>query len=214
MEAKKLIYSVCTDDYDEVRPAKKFKGWDYILYTDNPNIKAVGWQINLIPKTVNPCKQQRSIKILSHKIEGYDIKVYIDSNFEVVNNPDILIERYMKGNIMVSFHRDRKKITQEAKRIIELRKDSPEIVMPFVNRMFQIYEMPDDFGLWENGLIIRKSDPELEEFENLWWNLLVLGSHRDQLSMPFASFNTGVKIQGIDWRIMYSYFKKHQHLRK
>ena len=89
-----------------------------------------------------------------------------------------------------------------------------EIVMPFVNRMFQIYEMPDDFGLWENGLIIRKTNPELEEFENLWCNLLVLGSHRDQLSMPFASFNTGVKIQGIDWRIMYSYFKKHQHLRK
>ena len=40
-------------------------------------------------------------------------------------------------------------------------------------------------GCGENGLIIRKTNPELEEFPNLWWNLLVLGSHRDQLSMPF-----------------------------
>lgn len=214
METKKLIYSVCTNNYDEVRPSLKLKGWDYVLFTDNPNIKAVGWEIRVIPKSVNPCKQQRSIKILSHQITGYDYKIYIDANFEVINNPDILIQKYMKGNIMTSIHRDRQMISQEAKRIIQLRKDTPDIVVPFVKRMFDIYKMPDDFGLWENGLIVRKSDPKLEEFENLWWNLLVLGSHRDQLSMPFASYATNTPIQGIDWTIMYSFFRKHPHIRK
>jgi hypothetical protein len=214
MEAKKLIYSVCTDGYDQVKPALRLKGWDYILFTDNPNTVARGWKLKIIPKSVNPCKQQRSIKILSHEIEGYDVKIYIDANFEVIQNPDILINKYMNGNIMTSIHRDRQRITQEAKRIIELKKDIPEIVMPFVRRMFDIYKMPDDYGLWENGLIIRKTSPELEEFERLWNNLLMLGSHRDQLSMPFASYVTNTPIHGIDWRVMYSFFRKYPHIRK
>ena len=72
------IYSVITNSYDDPKQIT-FTKIPHYLFTDDPNIKAPGWNIVLIDKTSDQ-RLQRKIKILGHEaIEKYDITVYIDA---------------------------------------------------------------------------------------------------------------------------------------
>lgn len=207
MANKKLIYTVITNDYDKPRGTRNSPGWDYVIFTDNPNLKALGWKIKVMPKSDNPCKQQRLIKILSHKYtQGYNLTIYIDGNFQQIIDADQLIKNYYKGGFLTCLHDKRNNIEDEGLQIVNLAKDSESSVKNTIEFVKES-GCPIDFGLWATGCIVRDKSEAVMRLELVWAKALEQYSHRDQLTLPYASYMTGTPIHGIKRAIMYSYFK-------
>lgn len=199
---KRLIYTVCTNNYDKVDPPRILKGFDYWLFTDNPDLKVNGYQIKLVQPESDPIKLQRKIKILSHLYtKGYDITIYHDANISIRSNPLSIF----KGGIMASKHHSRNNILDEAKQIIKLGKDTEEScnrTLEFAKKIG--YE--DNLGLWETGILVRDKSKEVIEIEQHWFNILSKHSHRDQLSLPISCYLSNCKIYGVPRQYMYHFF--------
>jgi hypothetical protein len=70
--------------------------------------------------------------------------------------------------------------------------------------------IPYDFGMFASGFMIR--DNSLKDFELLWFDQVKNNSHRDQLSLPYALWKTGIKPSLIPWITLNQYVTigKHQ----
>jgi hypothetical protein len=194
---KKVVYTVNFGDYDNLRPVPHFNDWDFICFTDNPNIEVKGWRFKYVGNINDIVRRQREIKINSHEyFKEYDLIVYHDANFNLVVHPDDFIKfvKY-KGGFMTSLHPSRSTMFQEANKIVELKKDSMDTVLKHVSQMFCKTNMPNEFGLFETGLIIRDNSLNTIKLNKQWFEFFAIGSHRDQLSLPFASYQTGIKIK-------------------
>lgn len=207
---KKLIYSVVTNSYDKVKPVKVFPGFDYWLFSDNKDLNVPGWKLILIDKKPNPVLQQRLIKINSFlNTPGYDLTIYFDGNFELIGDPNKFLNTYYSGGFLTTKHPKRNGIFEEAKEILRKRKDTAEKLELALNYSKNV-GYGDDLGLFETGFMVRDKSPETEMVERKWAEILEQTSHRDQLSLPIASFLTKVKISTIPRSVTYQYVKFHR----
>ena len=203
MANKYLIYTVVTNNYDKVPKPKIYQGFDYWLFTDDPYLHVQGYETKVLPKSSDPIKQQREVKIMSHEYtKGYSTTIYHDANIELTSNPLQLIRQFFKGGMLTTTHANRQTIKEEAKRIVELGKDTQQSV-DFTMENLKHY--PDNLGLWETGIMIR--DKSVAELERVWFQLLSQMSHRDQLTLPYAAWSTGIVPAGLRRVLMYSFFK-------
>jgi hypothetical protein len=91
-------------------------------------------------------------------------------------------------------------------------KDDPELIHRQVFRYTQ-EGYPANNGLAECTVLLRRNTKRLQEFNALWWNEILGGSIRDQISFPYAVWKTGIKVKyipGVVWDG--SLFKRHSHL--
>lgn len=209
MANKYLIYTVCTNDYDQVKPPKVYSGFDYWLFTDNPALQVRGWKSILIEKSEG-CKRQREIKIRSCEYtKGYSITIYHDANIELTNNPLQLVRQIFKGGMLTCTHHSRINVLQEADKIVELGKDTRDSCE---RTLEAVKDCPINFGLWATGIIVR--DKSVKELEETWWDMVKNYSHRDQLTLPYASWKTKTDVVGLRKALLYSFFKLTPHQSK
>lgn len=207
----KLIYTVLTNDYDDLKPVHNYSGFEYWVYTDNPSLSVKGWKTKVIPVAEDPHKQQRKIKILSHQIEGFDLTIYIDASFAVVNDPNQFLRQFYKGGFLCVKHQERNCITQEVQKVIELKKDDPDICRHQLSE-YITYGIPMPSGLYQTGILVR--DKSVKELELLWWSEVERKSVRDQISLPYAQWETKVPINVIARSQAYRFFKLFPHKKK
>jgi hypothetical protein len=202
-----LIYTIVTNNYDKMRPARIFPGFDYWLFTDDPDFKVDGWEIKVVPKSPNPIKQQRQIKINSCVYtKGYDISIYIDGNMEIIRDPADLLKNYYHGGLMTTIHPKRSTLLAEGMEVIRKKKDLEENVNSTLEFAKQKGFM-DNLGLFETGVMVRDKSKDVEQLEQKWSELLKDYSHRDQLLLPIALHLTGVAIHSIPRKITFAYVK-------
>lgn len=200
------IYSVITNCYDDPKPVT-FKNIPHILFTDNPDIKAPGWQIVDVEKTKDQ-RLQRKIKILGHEaLEKYDVTVYIDAAITLKSTFSTILNRYTKGFI-IGAHPKRKCVYAEGLAVKEQNKAPKELVNKQISEYYD-NDFPSNFGMWSSGVLIR--DKSLKEFNEIWHSKLEQHSHRDQLSLPWAVWKTGIRPQEIN---MYAYMTIAKHKSK
>jgi len=61
---------------------------------------------------------------------------------------------------------------------------------------------PEDFGLNACGIIGRWNNEKTAEFERLWWDEVLQGSYRDQLSFDYVRWLTGATVHNFPyWEI-------------
>ncbi|MEB2776893.1 hypothetical protein SYJ56_16340 [Algoriphagus sp. D3-2-R+10] len=207
---KTLIYSIVTNNYDHVKPAPKYSGFDFWLFTDQENLEVEGWKIKLIPKSDNPIKQQRQIKINSCKYTpDYDLTIYIDGNMELIRNPNDLLKKHYSGGFLTTCHPKRSTLLAEGMEIVRKRKDLEQNVLATLEFAKHV-GFKDDLGLYETGVLIRDKSKDVERLELKWSELLEEYSHRDQLTLPIALHLTGVEISSIPRSITFHYVKMNR----
>lgn len=198
-----VIYSILTNDYD-IPNDVTLSQYKHILFTDNPNIIAHGWEIVEIEKT-NDSRLQRQIKILGHeRLQEFDVTVYVDANIVLNKNFDSLIRQY-RGGFYAGQH-ERKCVYQEGLAVKKLNKANPDDVD---NHIMEYYKsgFPTNFGMWSTGVMIR--DRSTKELCKIWHDELSKHTHRDQLSLPRAVFETGIKVT--EFRMLtFCQIKKHK----
>jgi hypothetical protein len=179
----KVIYSVLFGDYDDISPAPKYKGWDFVLFTDNANLRVDGWQIRVVEGITDTQKESKRYKLLSHLyLSEYDLVCYADANISFVSEPP---------SFPIWFtHRAHIDVYTRAKELVSEGKVNEDQV----KRQFRYYlenRFKDKVGLLETNFFVRRNKDALQNIlMDGVWKIVQDFTSRDELAFPFV----------IDWR--------------
>src|ERR1044072_5401245 len=209
---KRAIYTVITGNYDTLRPPLvRSAGFDYICFTDSPDLICEGWEMRHLDPTADPCRQQRAIKIMPHKyLPEYELTVYIDGSHQQKEHIAQLIDEHFSGSWLLKIHPSRKCIYQEGEACIKLGKATRESVHQQLTA-YVTEGMPADAGLYESGIMIRDNQPEVNAICEDWYQEVEKHTHRDQLSLPVVLWRHGYSPQTIGARTINRFFNFHKH---
>ena len=199
----KTVYTVITNDYDNVHNPLKTKGWNHLLYSDG-YINPLGWNMIMIPGKITTSQLlSREVKILHSEYTKADISIYIDGNFEIIGDlNEFLREANYTSGIMACTHPDRDNIRDELNAIIKLKKAT----VKSVNDIRLKLDHTGAKGLSETGVLIR--DQSIPDYYFQKWFEMVQICPRDQASFDWV-FRDKVKRFPIE--IRNKYFRKHLH---
>lgn len=196
---KKVIYTVITNQYDNLIKIPNFKGWDKIAFIDTNINDSKGWEVRQIEKSDNPIQQSRDYKIRSHiYLYNYDLVCYIDGNQLLLKEPP--------SSPIFFRHTRRKNIFEEAKQLIINGRFSAE----YINPQIKYYKDQgfNENGLYLNGFFVRDHSPEINTLHEIWYAETLRFTPRDQLTLPYAIYKTGIKPKNIvDEKIRHTYSK-------
>ena len=188
---KGVVYSAITGGYDEVKePEYVNPDLDYILFTDNPNVKSDVWDIRLISKEdgLDDTRISKKIKILGHQyLEDYDFSIWVDGKLLIKNDLYDFVLNYRGREPFLCFnHYENDCIYQEKELCMLLKKDDPDVMNAQVER-YRKEGYPEHNGLIEGALLVRelKNERVIKVMET-WWQEVLHGSKRDQLSFNYA----------------------------
>lgn len=197
---KKCIFTVITGGYDELlEPAIRSRDWDYICFTDTPNIKSKNWKIRPIhEKDLQiACPKRRAnavvMKYYEYLSDEYDICLYIDGNIKIKKKLDDFLQQFKydptKHDLMIPDHPDRICIYKEADAIIRLNKDNQDKVKKHID-IIRNNKYPIDRGLYETCIMVitRKSEMTKKLYDKWFDVYMSMPSKRDQLSLSYATW--------------------------
>lgn len=206
---RKAVYTVITGGYDTVKTFPKAEGWDYILFTDDRELKSDFWQVRHIDKSDNPVKQQRDIKIRPHHyLPEYYLTCYIDASHTLTKDLNEFVRTFYKGGMLVAKHNSRNCVYQEAKQILRLGKAKKEDVDRQMNHYYK--ERFRTNVLYETGFMIR--DKSVDKLMDHWAAQVQRFTHRDQLSLPYSVKQTRITPKWLPSRVIRSLFTISKHL--
>lgn len=192
-----IIYTAIFGPYDELKdPLHVIPGCRYICYTDQV-LNSKVWELVMVKPRYDPVRQAREVKILFHKYNPYfeGKAMWIDANQQITSDITHLFSISEKS-LTLLYHPDRNCIYKEAHECIKLKKEDDLIIAK--HRLRYLKESyPSDNGLAATGLMIRKNDKDLNLFFDNWFDQIVIGSRRDQLSFNYViwKFNWELDIQ-------------------
>lgn len=186
----KVIYSVLFGEYDDVSPAPKFEGWDFVLFTDNAELKVDGWQIRVVDGITDRQKESRRYKFLSHLyLSEYDLVCYVDANVVLLSEPPsypIWFTHSLRTNVL-----------DEAKEVVKLKKANEDQVKRQI-RYYIESKFPDKAGLYENNFFIRSNRNEVQnKLMDKTWEIVSNYTNRDQLALPYAMWLLQLRMENI-----------------
>ena len=190
---KNVIYTSIYGKKDNLKePLFISDGWDYICFTDNPNLKSNIWKIvHSKPIHKDPVRSAKIFKALPHAyLQEYDISIWIDANFIIKNDINVLLHKLnqLKERNMFVFQHDqgRNCIYDEAVVVKEDQKDDPLIIEKQMLK-YRDENYPEQNGLTANSILIRRHNEEdIISLSELWWSEIQNHSRRDQLSFCYC----------------------------
>lgn len=219
---KTVLYTAITGGYDSLNevPFQRSR-IDLVCFTDNPNARygTTSWNIFQIPSELRclpNVKQQRLLKILPHKyLPGYDISVWIDGNIKVMGDLSGFLKSldFSQGPFLTRRHPSRRCAYQEARVVLKLGKDRSSIITPQMEK-YRKDGFPENFGLEETAVIARlDGNARCQLLCNTWAKEVLEHSHRDQLSLDWSRWKTGVDIGNLGFSLKSNpWFSLKRHL--
>lgn len=203
-DIKVIVYSANIGGYDNFIDLKNYDtNVEYILFTDDTEFKSDVWEVksvDFLTDTLDNRKKARYIKMNPHLVlPPHDISIWIDHCLEPKFEDVSELLKYLNfGNssIMCFPHPERDCLYDEGQVVLKLKLDTPEIVNNQMNR-YHSMSFPRNYGLFENGFIVRRNNLKSKMFNETWWKEISKNSGRDQLSQMFVSWSIGVDITPI-----------------
>lgn len=190
------VYTLLIGDYDELQtPFVVDPGCDYFCITDNPNLKSVFWKMIVVKNEegLDNVRFQRKLKVMPHLFfTQYEHSLYVDASILIRGSVWEWIGRNTTGKPWLTFqHPDRDCIYQEAEACKVLQKDNSDLIDAQMAR-YRVEGYPEHNGLiWSAILYRRHMDPAVISLEEAWFEELLKGSRRDQLSFNYICWKNG-----------------------
>ena len=197
-----ICYTVISGPYDKLKtPTTISKGWRYICFTDQ-NIVSNIWEIRPIPGELNylsQVKRQRCLKTQPHRfLPEHEWSVYVDANITIrVGMWKLVRDICKREDFSVTKHPERDCIYVERGKCLALKKDDGVESEEQIKR-YQKEGFPTHFGLNETGLLVRHNVDWVKTLDDMWWNEIEKGSHRDQLSFNYCLWKGGFMVNNLD----------------
>jgi len=143
-----------------------------------------------------PIKRQRFVKICipDEIFDNYEYSVYVDiKRPALIDFEKLLTFLEPKSDFLIRIHRGRDCAYDEAKFLIKKgRFDSRAISKQM--KFYQSEKFPAHNGLYRSAILFRRHTKRLKEFSRLWWAQVEKYSYRDQISLPYVAWKSGMKI--------------------
>lgn len=221
MKNKICVYTCITGEYDNLKEIKNVeKNIDYYCFTNNKKIKSKTWNVVYIEDDkISNLLLARKTKILGSPIinEKYDIELWMDAAVEFVKPINDFIKHYLgKNDKLVCFkHGLRNSVEEEMDACLRFRKETIENIEN-LKEFYKCENYKYDNGLVESTVMIKRpKDKKVIETMNLWYDVVLNYTRRDQLSFNYAIYKTGLKVKWIneyvfnnDWFSWYDHKKE------
>jgi len=171
-----------------------YKGVEYILYTNKPDVaKNTNWKV-INMKSDNFRMDARDIKINTHKyLSQYKYWLWIDANMKIKVDPNVLVEKYMNiHDVCLLPHPERNHWIEEAQFLAERDEKLVEPLQKLINFLYK--EGFASTTLYETGVLLRKNTSRVAELNREWWDKVSNFCIRDQVSFPYAAWKSGVAV--------------------
>ncbi len=204
-----VVYTAILGDHDYLRAPNFISpdaGVRYCVYADRPLETIMPWEVQpaYLPSP-SAARNARLPKILPHLHFQADFSIWCDANFTLSAGPHELIDRYLRdADIAMFAHPCRKHIGEESTVLFDLheRNELPGLdVQTLLGQRARWKHMGAPMGLWAGGLIVRRHTPAVRDFNEAWWGQFSAGCTRDQIALPMAVHETGMKIATIPGNI-------------
>jgi len=192
---KTIIYSSIYGDYD--KPKKQPLDVKPVLFTDTA--KSQDWEVRkVVREEQHPRMRAKYFKCNSHILDC-DVSIWIDGSatIKIPAFEQWCLNQLGSADIALFKHPERDCIYDEANFCHNMPKyrDLP-VLLQVMEYMRMKY--PRKNGLWACGLLIRRNNKKVKEFNRLWWKHNKKYTYQDQLSFPVCAREVGLKINTID----------------
>lgn len=218
---KVCIYTTLFGGIDKLPPILvKEPGVDYICFTDHEEI-ADGWERRPCePAYASLNLSAKIYKVLPHRfLAEYDYSMFVDANTVIAGRMKDFIGSYLIDRDFAMWaHPERTDPYIEMCSIVEAERHEPTALV----EQMQAYSeagLPREAGMYEASFIWRRHGAgHVVTLMESWWDEINAHSVRDQLSLSYLTWKTGLRPAVIDDRFgnsrANSFFFKVPHLRK
>jgi hypothetical protein len=209
-----VAYTVIIGDYDHLKPVKREHGVKHVCITDNPKADCKGWEIVSIsrlqpPKDLTGVRLQRWAKVIGGVKFFKCDTIYVDGSHEIIGNVSELFS-HCGDNMALKRHPVRNCYITEAEACKRLGKANGDDIDRQVNANI-LSGVPGNYGMYETGVLVRRYNSEVLRFCEKWWDEIKRYTHRDQLSVTKALFETGIYFNVFTQKEFAKYLKIHNH---
>lgn len=208
-----IVFTAIFGDYDELHePLVLSPGVHHICFTDKP-ITSQQWEIRKVHPRYDPVRSAREVKIRIHKyLPFYEGKtLWVDANLQIKKDLSALFKHSSPFTLLK--HPDRSCIYDEARECMRLNKDNWKTIQEQMNEYY-IDGFPKNQGLVATGVMIRENKKHIADFCELWFQELLDGSRRDQLSFNYVNWKNPVLYDTLSFSLINEYFNKCKHKTK
>ena len=194
------VYSSIIGHHDPSWPViHGIPGASHSRVTDNPSLATWGqWRNRPVEfRGGTPARSARWAKTHPHWLfPEHRWVVWMDGNLVLVGDVEGLFERFkLSGLPMAAIpHPVRNDVDEELEACVRRSKDDSTTLQLARKRLG-----PDPgVGLWETGFCFFDTEhPKFRMLVSIWWSLIESGTHRDQITLPYAVSQAGVEIHAI-----------------
>lgn len=185
-----IVYTANYGNYDTIREPQISGSADFRCFTDGQGVEP--YKKRAIECTLTPRRCARRAKILSNVFfPAKEVRIWHGANVQLRGDLKALIGLVKDSDIAVLKHNQRDCVYEEAEVCISWKKDDADVIRKQMSR-YQQEGYPQHNGLSAAFLIVRKNTQAVRDLENLWWQEVVRGSHRDQLSFDYCCWKLGI----------------------
>lgn len=188
---------------------------DFYCFTDR-DIKSDVWTTKPACDLFKDNNRNAKIhKVLIHQYMDYDYSIWMDGNIYLLVPPEELIRRYLrKSNIALFKHFEgRNCIYKEADICIKRNLDDFDTIKEQMAK-YKLEGYPENNGLFECTVILRKHTNRIKELNSLWWSEISRYSKRDQLSFNYVLSKLNIKPKKMRGHIKDNrYFRRIPHVK-
>jgi tetratricopeptide (TPR) repeat protein len=187
---KIAVYTSYTAGYDVLKPHQFIDDrFEYVAFTDEKPIDYGLYDIRLLPTDHTDGRvSTRYPKTHPHKLfPDYDVAIWLDTSIMLVDDIYPIVEEFLASGkaIGTTPHTHRESLFEEFVVCMERSKDS----FSNLKSLYSFYagEGFEYNNLSENGfLLFRLQHPDLPPALELWWDMILTYSKRDQLSFGYS----------------------------
>ena len=167
----------------------------FVAFVDT-RVETLVWEQKVIETTERSARRSaRYIKLLAHRHIDSEFSLWQDANVALRVPLSQLCTDWLTGYDLAVFrHRTRDCLYKEAQICKEKLLDDPEIIDQQTAR-YRTDGFPENAGLAETSVVLRRHSARMERFNELWWEELSAGSVRDQISFMVAAKKAGIRVR-------------------
>ncbi len=198
------VYTAIAAGYDTLKPqpAEAVGNGELVAFLDDGTAAAYrqrsrAWRIApLAPEQADPHRAARFPKINAHlalPASGYSL--WIDASIGIVCPFPLarLVELFLRDcDICLFRHYARRSVYEEAEACKAHGLDRAEVIDEQMAR-YRAEGLPEDTGLVEAPVILRRHTPAIRRLNEAWWAEVTAGSRRDQLSFNYVTWKLGLR---------------------
>lgn len=225
MAAEVIVYTAVFGDIGDAldRSVRAEPGVRYVAFLDPESLlrrtaENAGWQTRL-PSFHMPSdsrRQARYHKCLPHRLfPEAEYSLWVDGTLLPKQSVHTLIKKFLsKHDLCLFSHSHRSRVREEVAACVRRKKDAAGTLLKQAAR-YREEGYPDNNGLVETGVVLRRHTPEIKDFGERWWSQIYRHSVRDQVSFNYVCWRQGLAYATFDGKIRESkYFDWRQHKKR